>query len=89
MAKNQKMAEDQRLDSIQKALKLAMAVPIQALPLYLRWGGRVLPGISQEGGQVLTKDEMAKLSKNDALRCRMTFVIKYAASQNEEKCKTA
>ncbi len=88
------MAKDVTPENIQTALKFAATLPIVAcLPCYLMRAGKVLPGISEETGQIMTRAELNSLPELEAMRCRMAFVSRYATILQDEEssatCKTA
>lgn len=61
-------------DNTQQVLERAMLIPAKDLPLYLESYGSVLPGLSEDRVQILTKDEANGLPEAEALQCRMTLV---------------
>lgn len=69
----------------QHVLERAMEIPTVDLPLYLEDYGDVLPGLSEDRIQILTRDELNALPKAEALQCRVALVKKrLEAMKNSE-----
>lgn len=80
--------DDLALKRVQDALEYAATLPIVAvLPQYLMRGGKVLPGINEYGGQIMTRAELDALPELEALRCRMMFVARYAGAGQRKKAR--
>lgn len=61
-------------NNTQQVLERAMVIPAKDLPLYLESYGSVLPGLSEDRVQVLTRNEVNKLPRAEALECRIALV---------------
>lgn len=79
------MMKDTALEKIQAALRFAATLPIvECLPSYLMRAGKILPGISEATGQIMTTAELNSLPADEAMHCRMRLVMQYATAHQDE-----
>lgn len=80
-------------NNTQQVLERAMVIPAKDLPLYLESYGSILPGLSKDRLQILTRDEANKLPEAEALQCRIALVkrcmVAMQAEAIQEDRKTA
>ena len=78
-------SKDYTVERIQAVLDYAATLPIVAcLPLFLMTDGKVLPGISEVGGQIMTREELDALPPLEAMNHRMICVARYATTKLSE-----
>ena len=65
-------------EKIERVLRRAVCIQVRFLPKFLQMenGGKILPGI-QQNGQIITSRELDEKPDDIALDCRMKFLIRY------------